>query len=76
MIGELFAAKPAIRPRPYPGNANNESAKDRSRDQCLADPVALPQTKHAGAHGNYAEKLQAPFDCTLSHDLKLMRMMR
>ena len=76
MIGELFAAKPAIRSRPNPGNANNESAKDRSRNQCLADPVALPQTKHAGSRGNYAEKLQAPFDCTLSHDPKLMRMMR
>jgi hypothetical protein len=66
--GELFAIEPAIRARPNPGDADYESAKDRSGDQCLADPIALPKTKQGGAHGDYAEKLQRPFDCTCSHE--------
>jgi ATP dependent DNA ligase-like protein len=65
---ELFAIEPAIRPRPNPSDADYESAKDRSGDQCLADPIALPQTKQGGAHGDYAKKLQRPFDCTCSHE--------
>jgi hypothetical protein len=63
-----LAIEPAIRSRPNPGDADYESAKDHRGDQCLADPIALPQTKQGCAHGDYAEKLQRPFDCTCSHE--------
>jgi hypothetical protein len=59
---------PGIRSRPNPGDADYESAKGHRGDQCLADPIALPQTKQGGAHGNNAEKLQRPLDCTCSHE--------
>ena len=53
-----LAIEPAIRSRPNPGDADYESAKDHRGNQCLADPIALPQTKQGCAHGDYAEKLQ------------------
>ena len=63
-----LAIEPAIRSRPNPGDADYESAKDHRGDQGLADPIALPQTKQGGAHGDYAEKPQRPFDCACSHE--------
>jgi hypothetical protein len=66
--GELFAIEAAFRPRPSPGDADYESAKDHSGGQCLADPIALPQTKQRCAHGDYAEKLQRPFNCSCLHE--------
>jgi hypothetical protein len=51
----LMIVKFAHAARPGPCNADYKSAKDHSGDQCLANPIALPQTKHAGAPGNYAE---------------------
>jgi hypothetical protein len=44
-----LAIEPAIRSRPNPGDADYESAKGHRGDQCLADPIALPQTKQGGA---------------------------
>jgi len=54
---DLLAIEPTIRPHANPGDADYESAKDHSGDQCLADPITFPQTKQGSAHGNYAEKL-------------------
>src|SRR6516164_4665089 len=40
---ESLAIEPVIRPPPNPGDADHESAKDHRGNQCLADPIALPQ---------------------------------